>query len=115
MIINPKDMEVTVREHMRGGDGQVESQCVVPSDKLLHSRLFAKLTLNEGCSIGEHQHSGEIEYYYILSGNGIVTEADGDHPVAKGDVVITGWGNSHAIRNSGKAPLELLAFISVEK
>lgn len=114
MIIRQAEMETTVKVRMREGSGQVLSQCVVPADKLLNARLFSKLTLEEGCSIGPHSHTGEIEYYYILNGEGIVTEADGDHTVGKGDVVITGWGNSHAIRNEKKEPLDILAVISVE-
>ena len=31
-------------------------------------RLFAKLVLKPGCSIGHHVHENEDEIYYILSG-----------------------------------------------
>lgn len=114
MIIESADMAKTVREHMRGGSGEVEQITVVPADKLINARLFAKLVLKPGCSIGEHEHSHEVEYYYILQGEGIVTQSDGDHHVKANDVVITGWGSSHSIRNEGKQTLELLAVISVE-
>lgn len=114
MIRRPGDMEIVVKTNMRGGDGEVLNQCVVPQEMLINARLFSKLSLKHGCSIGPHKHEGEVEYYYILSGTGIVTEDDGERAVRKGDVVITGWGASHAIRNDGEDPLELLAVIITE-
>lgn len=115
MVIEEKDMVTSVREHMRGGEGSVRQTIVVPKEKLLNARLFARLVLDPGCSIGAHQHSHEVEYYYILQGEGVVTEDDGDHRVRKGDVVVTGWGQSHSIRNSAGGPLELLAVITTEQ
>jgi len=115
MVIKEKDMKKSERIAMRGGDKSVIFQEVVDPKYLLHSRLFSTLTLVPGSSIGPHVHSGEIEYYYILEGEGIVSEKDGDKTVRAGDVVITGWNNSHAIRNSGTENLKFLAVILLEK
>ena len=114
MIIKAKDMEKTERVAMKGGEKSVICQEVVSPEFLLHSRLFSVLTLVPGSSIGSHVHSKEVEYYYILEGEGIVTEKDGDKSVKAGDVVITGWDNSHAIRNSGTKNLKFLAVILLE-
>ena len=114
MIIKAKDMEKTERVAMRGGEKSVIIQEVVKPEFLVHCRLFSVITLVPGSSIGPHVHSKEVEYYYILEGEGFVTEKDGDKLVKAGDVVITGWDNSHAIRNSGTKDLKFLAVILLE-
>jgi mannose-6-phosphate isomerase-like protein (cupin superfamily) len=43
-----------------------------------------------------------------------VTEADGEKIVKKGDLVITGNGASHAIRNEKSEPLVFLALIILD-
>jgi len=72
------------------------------------------LTIEKGCSIGTHDHVNETEYYWITEGKGIVTEADGEKVVHKGDLVITGGGASHAIRNDEDETLKLMALIILE-
>jgi Mannose-6-phosphate isomerase len=100
---------------MRGGDGSVAALKLLSEGEFCPNfRLFSIMTLKPGCSIGPHSHSMETEYYYILSGSGIVSEADGEKAVRKGDLVITGGGASHAIRNSGNEDLIFLAAIITE-
>lgn len=115
MVIEKKDMKIEDVVNMRGGAGTVIKETIAPAEPSVHMRLFAKFTIRKGCSIGEHAHNAEVEYYYILSGEGIVTEADGDKVVKAGDVVITGWGNSHAIRNEKDEDLVFVAVIPTEK
>ena len=62
-------------------------------------------------SIGEHQHNEETEYYIILDGSGIVNDNAIDSKVSKGDVVITGNGASHSIKNTGDIPFKMIAVI----
>ncbi len=108
------EMTITERKQMRGGTGTAEILHIVDSHTLNHARLFAKITLPEGASIGKHIHDKETEYYYILQGNGIVEEADGEKKVAAGDVVITGNGASHSIKNTKTTPLVFLAVIILD-
>ncbi len=115
MVINSKDMKVEEIVHMRDGEGTVIKTTVAPAALDMHQRLVARFRLRKGCSIGMHQHNGEVEYFYILSGQGIVTEDDGEKTVQAGDAVITGWGNSHSIRNEKDQDLEFFAFICTEK
>lgn len=114
MIKKLSEMKTSVREHMRGGEKSVQVLDIMDNGTVKHCRMFGKLTLVPGASIGQHQHTGETEYYWILSGSGIVTEADGEKRVEKGDVVITGGGASHAIRNDGKEDLVFLALIILD-
>ena len=70
------------------------------------SRLFREITLKKGSTIGEHVHVNDSKYYWITEGDGIVT---------KRDLVVTGDGASHAIRNEQDAPLKFVAIIIDER
>ena len=115
MIKKNNDMTRKTVEHMRDGNGSVDQMLILDGrDMAPHTRLCGMMTLDKGCSIGLHTHIKETEYYFILSGEGIVTEADGEKKVSKGDVVITGDGESHAIRNESTAPLVFVALIVLD-
>ena len=105
-------MEREIREGMRGGSGAVEILHVFRQDELGGgARLFARLRLPKGSSIGHHVHDGEEEVFYILSGRGLVTEDAVATAVGPGDAVLTGGGAGHAIECRGDEPLELMAVI----
>jgi len=111
MVRSKNEMNTELREHMRDGNGTVSVTHLVEKDDLHNCRLMAKIELPIGASIGPHTHHGETEYYIILEGEGIVTEAEGETAVGAGDVVITGNGESHSIRNAGTHPLFMVAVI----
>ena len=68
MIRKADECKVEIREHMRDGDGQVQIQHFVDSAELYEKgRLFARLTLEPGCSIGFHVHDKDSEIFYFLS------------------------------------------------
>ncbi|AEV30426.1 cupin domain-containing protein [Sphaerochaeta pleomorpha str. Grapes] len=114
MIKKKNEMVTSVREKMRGGNGSVLATSLMDEGTIAHCRLFSELKLEKGCSIGQHDHVNETEYYLITGGQGIVTEADGEKTVSAGDLVITGGGASHAIRNEGDEPLTFIALIILD-
>ena len=111
MVIQRNKMKTEVKEKMRGGEGSAEFVHLVDCEHETNIRMLAELTLQSGCSIGSHNHDAETEYYIILSGNGMVDDNGVDVPVKTGDVVITGRGASHSIKNTGAAPLVFHAII----
>ena len=114
MIRKNHEMEKEVRERMRDGVGTVEVLHVFRSRELKgKTRLFARLRLPAGSSIGFHRHEGEEEIFYILSGTGEVSEGGPLSAVGPGDAALTGGGGGHSISNTGTAPLEILAVILV--
>jgi mannose-6-phosphate isomerase-like protein (cupin superfamily) len=114
MIRKKHEMENEVRERMRDGDGSVEILHIFRSRELKgRTRLFARLRLEAGSSIGFHRHEGEEEIFYILSGSGQVSEGGSASAVGPGDAVLTGGGGGHSIANAGPDPLEFLAVILV--
>jgi len=113
MIKHAKEMLYRERQ-MRGGDGLCQTLDFLNPEEMKHCRLFSTITMQQGTSIGEHDHVNETEYYWIISGEGVVTETDGEKVVASGDLVITGGGASHAIRNEKSEPLVFLALIILD-
>jgi len=114
MIIKENTMKIVEQAHVQKGDGTVIFKHLMENESVKHSRLFSEITLKKGCSIGYHEHHEETEYYWITQGTGIVAEKDGDKRVTKGDLVVTGNGESHSIRNEADEDLVLMALIILD-
>lgn len=50
---------------------------------------------------GEHLHTRTEEVYFILSGRGEITLDGRPHQVQTGDLILTGVGTRHGLRNTG--------------
>lgn len=111
MIVRRVDMKVERKEKMRGGDGVVTLTHLVDGSTMKNARLLAEATIPPGASIGDHEHVSETEYYLVLSGTGIAVDDGVEVPVGPGDVVVTGNGARHSIRNTGTVPLVFHAVI----
>ena len=111
MLIKRNEMKTEVKEKMRGGEGKVEFVHMVDCANEKNIRLLAELTLKPGSSIGNHSHENETEYFVILSGGGVINDNGTEKPVKAGDVVVTGNGASHGLRNNGSVPLVFHAVI----
>ena len=115
MIVRRKDMRTQVRSQMKDGVGDVTVLHLVECDDLPNVRYIGEMTLPQGASIGMHTHDKETEYYIISEGIGYVDEGDGNEvKVTKGDVIVTGNGATHCIRNGGHTDLLVTAFIVTE-
>ncbi len=111
MIKKRKDMKIEVRENMRGGDGEIVITNIADKEELKNARLFAYVNIPVGAGIGDHEHNEETEYYIILSGKGQVMDNGILQEVNNGDVVVTGNGASHSIKNIGEEELIMIAII----
>jgi len=112
MIRTPADMMTEVRENMRSGAGQVTIQHFFKADEIrARTRLCARLTLPPGASIGTHPHEREDEVFVVVKGAGVLDDGQTETPVAEGDAILTGNGESHGIRNTGDEDLEIIAVI----
>lgn len=111
MVRTAKDMQTEIREQMRGGNGHV-TLCHLEKELLpQNGRLFAKLTLGPGCSIGEHVHTGEAELFYFVQGEGVVVDDGTRIPVRAGDAMTTPDGHAHSVENTGTDDLVIIAAI----
>ena len=67
--------------------------------------------LPPGASEGSHIHDGDNtleEFYYFLSGQGVMWMDDQEATVAPGDAIMAPPGTDHGFRNTGDTPLKLL-------
>ena len=111
MKITKAQQKDEVREHMRDGDGSVLIHHIVQGEDLpANCRLIARITLEPGCSIGEHMHASEAEIYHILSGYAEMTDEGKAIQMQPGDTCVTS-NASHSIRCAGSEPVEFLATI----
>lgn len=111
MKIAQTDQMDETREHMRDGDGSVLIHHILQNENLPgNCRLFARITLKPGCSIGEHNHTGEAEIFYILSGKANMTDDGKTIELKAGDTCMTRNG-SHSISCAGDEPVELIGTI----
>jgi len=100
------------REKMRGGIGEVHFMHLFQKEELKGKcRLFSRISIPPGNSIGFHDHADEEEIYYILKGRAEVLDGDLVREVGPGDAVLTGGGAGHSIKNIGTESLEFLAVI----
>ena len=108
---------VRVEENFVNGKGKTYIHEILRKDEFMgHGRLYAKVVLPPGSSIGEHRHVGDTEPYYILKGTGLFTEPDGTKvPVKAGDVCLINCGETHAIENNGTEDLEFMALVLFEE
>jgi mannose-6-phosphate isomerase-like protein (cupin superfamily) len=111
MIIQRNAMKIEKKEKLRGGEGIAAFTYFVPSDTEKNARLLAEISLEPGASIGYHPHDNETEYFIFTSGSGIADDNGTEHPVKPGDVMVTGNGASHGVKNTGSVPLVFNALI----
>ena len=99
-----------VVKNMAGGDGEVTIKRIL-GEKELNGKcgLYAEVTLEPGCSLGYHEHHGESETYYILSGKGIYSDNGELRMVEAGDMTFTPDGKGHALTNAGEENLVFMA------
>mgnify|MGYP002275609945 CR=1 FL=1 len=76
--------------------------------------LYAKVTIEPGCTLGFHEHHGETETYYILSGKGLYNDNGTEVEIGAGDVTYCAPGEGHGLKCLGNEPVEMIALILYE-
>ncbi|MBQ9065806.1 MAG: cupin domain-containing protein [Blautia sp.] len=113
MIRKADECKVEYREHMRDGNGTVQITNFISGPEELNEkgRMFSRITLNPGCSIGYHVHDKDSELFYILQGTGIYSDNGEEKTVTAGDVTVCPAGTGHSISNESDEVLEIIAVI----
>lgn len=112
MIRKAADCNKEYREHMRDGNGIVEiTNFATPEELNDKGRLFAKITLNPGCSIGYHTHEKDSELFYIMKGQVLYNDNGVECVLSAGDVMLCPAGSGHAIACKGEEAAEVCAVI----
>ena len=112
MIKKSTAHEKEIRANMRGGTGDIKIRHYFKSNEInARCRLCAELVIAPSNSIGLHDHTNEDEIFIVQQGEGIVIDDGQEVEIAAGDAILTGKGNSHAIRNIGNSDLIVTAII----
>lgn len=105
-------MNTEIVENMAGGKGHVIIKRLLDDEQLNGKcRMYAEVILEPGCSLGYHEHHGDSETYYVISGKGIYSDNGTLKVVQPGDVTFTPSGKGHAMTNSGDENLVFMALI----
>lgn len=114
MIKRNSAFKIDVRENMRGGKGKIRIEHIwdCKSELKANNRLFAKLTIEKGDSIGFHKHDNEEEVFFILNGKAEADDNGETVILEKGDSILTADGAGHSIKCISDEPLEIMAVIS---
>lgn len=106
------EREVVTVERANGGAGFLMKESLLSAEEMgQHCKMFSRVTLKSGCELGHHEHHGEAEAYYILSGEGMYDDNGKAVPVEAGDVTFCKDGDGHGMKNTGKEDLVFVALI----
>lgn len=112
MIKRANEITPEFREHMRDGEGTAKlTLLATPAEMNEKGRLFGKITLEPGCSIGYHVHEADCELFYVLCGTAEYSDNGKIVTAAAGDVMVCPTGTGHSIKNIGDDVLEFMAVI----
>lgn len=112
MIKRKADINIRTVNEAQGGKGKIYFHDWLTKDEACnHGRVFSKLVIPPGSSIGIHQHIGEFEAFYVLSGQAFVTDGDEVIELYPGDMNLCREGDFHGVENRGNEDLVLLALI----
>ena len=74
--------------------------------------LYARVTIPAGSVLGYHEHHGNGESYFILSGEAVYDDNGAKRTIRAGDSTWTPDGSGHGVDNSsGSEPIVFMALI----
>ena len=113
-----REVTCTDVEGLAGGKGIVNIYHIVTKEELNgHGRLYTRVVLPSGSSLGWHQHVHDTEPYYILKGEGDFYEGeseDGERKKSRvhaGQVCVINVGQWHCLENTSGEDLEFMALV----
>lgn len=113
MIRSTDEFRVQKVEGLMGGKGHVTLiHYFEPDDFQGVGRLFAKVLIEPGNSLGAHKHEGEQEAYLIIKGRALYNDNGKEVEIGPGDLTICKDGESHGIEAIGDETLEYAALIT---
>ena len=112
MMTSQSDRQIERVEQMAGGKGHVIIDHLLTPEQLNGKcGLYALVTIEPGCTLGMHEHIGETETYYLISGEGLYYDNDTSYPVKAGADTFCEDGDKHGLDNTGDTDLVFLALI----
>ena len=104
-------MKKTITMPSGNGRGELKLDLVLDEELGDKCGLYAKVTIPAGSTLGYHEHHGEGESYFILSGEAVYDDNGTKRTIGPGDITWTPDGSGHALDNSSGA--EDLVFMAL--
>ena len=112
MIRRSEDITPRVVKNAQGGNDEVTFyDWFQGAEAASHGRMFSKLVIPPGASIGYHDHAGEFEAYYVMSGEATVDDNGEEVLLRSGDMHLCQDGCGHSTTNNGTDNLVLMVMI----
>lgn len=112
MVRRKEEIRIRSVSNAQGGEGEVTFyDWLLPEEAAGHGRVFSKLVIPPGSSIGYHSHDGEFEAFYVLSGEAVVNDNGKDIILHEGDMHLCANGAGHGTKNESEKDLALMALI----
>lgn len=108
MIKKAYEVAPDVAENVRGGKGTVYAHKLLDFFPGSAIKSVGLVRLEPGASVGLHSHHDEEDFYFCISGTGVVVDNGVEQPFSAGVLQITRDGESQAIRNTGETELVFL-------
>ena len=81
--------EHSTKSNLYGGHGDLEFDYLLGDDDLAgRAKMYAKIKMEPGALLGFHEHKGETETYYIVSGEGVYFDGVKKEIAKPGDVLL---------------------------
>lgn len=112
MIRKACEMKQVPLPKCHGGRGAVDWTDVLSGPAVAGRKLnfLHDDILKPGVTIGVHRHDSDEEYYYIVSGHGVMTLDGKDHEVGPGDIAAVFPGGSHGLVNDSEEDMRIIVF-----
>lgn len=115
MIKKPEDFNKVINNNMRNGQGEIIiNKMYEENDTFNHVKMFSIITINPGCSIGQHEHHDECEIFYCNKGSATYYDDGNEVCLLAGQCAICQDGHSHGVKNDTDTPVEIIAAIVVK-
>ena len=105
-------MKATCTRPSANGVGEVLIEKILDEELADKCGLYARVTIPAGSVLGYHEHHGNGESYFVLSGEAIYDDNGVKRTIKAGDSTWTPDGSGHGVDNSqGKGPIVFMALI----
>ena len=105
-------MKTTCTRPSANGVGEVLIEKILDEELADKCGLYARVTIPAGSVLGYHEHHGNGESYFVLSGEAIYDDNGVKRTIKAGDSTWTPDGCGHGVDNSqGKDPIVFMALI----
>ena len=105
-------MKATCTRPRANGVGEVLIEKILDEELADKCGLYARVTIPAGSVLGYHEHHGNGESYFVLSGEAIYDDNGKKRTIKAGDSTWTPDGSGHGVDNSqGKEPIVFMALI----